>query len=93
MVRLLFSWRFIGILKYEQTVCVKLLNENCFCTLDTAHHGSDKRILHIIGFLKEKCRVYNLCLPSISKVKLIILGYLEILQRCQIWVEACAQWI
>ena len=91
MVRLLFSWRFIGILKYEQTVCVKLLTESCVCTLDTAHHGSDRRILHIMDFLKEKCRFHTLCLPSISVAKLIILGYLEILQRYQIWVEACGQ--
>ena len=53
MVDLLFSWRFIEILRYKQTARSKPLTENCVCTFDTAHHGSDQRIPHSISFLKE----------------------------------------
>ena len=72
MVDLLFSWRFIEILRYKQTARSKPLTENCVCTFDTAHHGSDQRIPHSISFLKEKFGVHTLSLPSISMVKLEI---------------------
>ena len=68
MVDLLFSWRFIEILRYKQTARSKPLTENCVCTFDTAHHGSDQRIPHSISFLKEKFGVHTLSLPSISMV-------------------------
>ena len=68
MVDLLFSLRFIEILRYKQTVRIKPLTENCVCTFDTAHHGLDQSIPHSIGFLKEKFEVHTLSLPSISMV-------------------------
>ena len=68
MVNLLFSWGFIEILRYKQTARIKPLTENCACTFDTAHHGSDQSKPHSIGFLKEKFGVHALSLPSISMV-------------------------
>ena len=54
MVNLLYSWRFvIEILRYKQMTHIKLLIENCICTFDTAHHGSDQSKWHLICFLKE----------------------------------------
>ena len=70
MVNLLFSWGFIEILRYKQTARIKPLTENCACTFDTAHHGSDQSKPHSIGFLKEKFGVHTLSLPSISMVLL-----------------------
>ena len=69
MVNLLFSWGFIEILRYKQTARIKPLTENCACTFDTAHHGSDQSKPHSIGFLKEKFGVHTLSLPSISMDK------------------------
>ena len=71
MFDLLFSWRFIEILRYKQTARIKLLAENCVCTYDTMHHGLDQSKLHSIGFLKEKFGVHTLSLPSISMVSLV----------------------
>ena len=62
MVDLLFSWRFIEILRYKQTTRIKLLTENCIGTFDMAHHGSDQSIPYSIGFLKEKFGVHTLSL-------------------------------
>ena len=69
MVNLLFSWGFIEILRYKQTARIKPLTENCACTFDTAHHGSDQSKPHSIGFLKEKFGVHTLSLPSISMIE------------------------
>ena len=68
MFNLLFSWRLIEILRYKQTAHIKPLTENYVCTYDTTHHGLDQSKPHSIGFLKEKCRVHTLSLPSISMV-------------------------
>ena len=62
MVDLLFSWRFIEILRYKQTACINPLTENCVCTFDTTRHGSDQSIPHSIGFLKDKFGVHTLAL-------------------------------
>ena len=56
MVDLLFSWRFIEILRYKQTARSKPLTENCICTFDTAHHGSDQRIPQGFSYDHKKCR-------------------------------------
>ena len=69
MVGLLFSRRFIEILRYKQTAHIKPLTENCVCTFDTAHHGSDQSIPHSIGFLKEKFGVHTLRVSSISMLR------------------------
>ena len=60
MVDLLFSWRFIEILRYKQTARIKPLTENCVGIFNTAHHGSDQSIPHSIGLLKEKFGVHTL---------------------------------
>ena len=70
MVNLIFSWGFIEILRYKQTARIKPLTENCACTFDTAHHGSDQSKPHSIGFFKKKIGVHTLSLPSISMFKL-----------------------
>ena len=68
MVDLLFSWRFIEILRYKQMACIKPLTENCVCTFDTAHHGSDQSKPHSI-FKRKHSFFHTLSVPSISMEK------------------------
>ena len=73
MVNLPFSWGFIEILRYQQTARIKPLTENCACTFDTPHHGSDQSKPHSIGFLKEKFGVHTLSLASISMITISLM--------------------
>ena len=66
MVDLLFSWRFIEILRYKQMACIKPLTENCICTFDMVHHGSDQSKPHSILKRKHSFFLFTLFLFLLS---------------------------